>query len=227
TAKKFEIQRPDQAAAGIPDVDISITTRELARLIRKVGIDFRALPDETFDDPMGESTGAGVIFGATGGVMEAALRMAVEKLSGQKLEKLDFTEVRGTKGIKEASYTVAGKEVKVAVASGLANAKVIMDQIRAGTAPWTFVEIMCCEGGCVCGGGQPQVHAEVRNFTDVKALRAGVLYRNDAAKPLRKSQDNPSILKLYSEYFGGATNFGCEKAHHILHTSYVTRKINA
>ena len=226
TAKKFEIQRPGQEAAGIPDVDISITTRELARLIRKVGIDFRSLPDEDFDSPLGESTGGAVIFGATGGVMEAALRMAVEKISGETLENVEFHDVRGTKGIKEATYNVAGKEIKVAVASGTANAKVLMDQIRAGTAPWTFVEVMCCPGGCVCGGGQPQVHADVRNFQDIKALRAAALYRNDAAKAIRKSHENPSIKKLYAEFFGGEGNFGCEKAHHILHTHYVPRSIN-
>lgn len=149
TAKKFEIGRDDQNAAGVPDVDISITTRELARLIRKVGIDFRILPDEGFDDPLGESTGAAVIFGATGGVMEAALRTAVEKLTGEELENVEFTDVRGTEGIKEAVYHVAGMDVKVAVASGLSNAKVLMDKIRAGEADYHFIEIMCCPGGCV------------------------------------------------------------------------------
>lgn len=223
TAKKFEIGREDQNAAGVPDVDISITTRELARLIRKVGIDFRSLPDEGFDDPLGESTGAGVIFGATGGVMEAALRTAVETLTGEKLEKVEFMEVRGTEGTKEATYHVAGMDVKVAVASGLSNARVIMDKIRAGEADYHFVEIMCCPGGCVNGGGQPQVHADVRNFTDVRAIRAKALYDNDAAKTLRKSHENPSIQKLYKEYLGEP---GSEKAHHILHTTYVKRSIN-
>ena len=223
TAKKFEIRRDDQDAAGVPDVDISITTRELARLIRKVGIDFRSLPDEGFDDPLGESTGAGVIFGATGGVMEAALRTAVEKLTGEPLEKVEFMEVRGTDGIKEATYNVAGMDVKVAVASGLSNAKIIMDKVRSGEADYHFIEIMCCPGGCVNGGGQPQVHADVRNFTDVKALRAKALYDNDVAKPLRKSHENPSIQKLYSEYLGEP---GSEKAHHILHTTYVKRTVN-
>jgi len=223
TAKKFEIGRPDQDAAGVPDVDISITTRELARLIKKVGIDFRSLPDEGFDDPLGESTGAAVIFGATGGVMEAALRTAVETITGETLEKVEFHEVRGTEGIKEAEYEVGGMKVKVAVASGLSNAKVIMDKIRAGEADYTFVEIMCCPGGCVNGGGQPQVHADVRNFTDVRAIRAKVLYDNDAAKPIRKSHENPSIKRVYDEYLG---HYGSEKAHHILHTSYVERSIN-
>ena len=223
TAKKFEIGREDQNAAGVPDVDISITTRELARLIRKVGIDFRSLPEEGFDDPLGESTGAGVIFGATGGVMEAALRTAVEELTGEELEKVEFMEVRGTEGIKEAVYHVAGMDVKVAVASGLSNAKIIMDKIRAGKADYHFVEIMCCPGGCVNGGGQPQVHADVRNFTDVRAIRAKVLYDNDAAKTLRKSHENPSIQRVYEEYLGEP---GSQKAHHILHTTYVKRSIN-
>ena len=223
TAKKFEVGRDDQNAAGVPDVDISITTRELARLIRKVGIDFRSLPNEGFDDPLGESTGAGVIFGATGGVMEAALRTAVETLTGEELENVEFHEVRGTEGIKEATYNVAGMDVKVAVASGLTNAKVIMDKIRAGEADYHFVEIMCCPGGCVNGGGQPQVHADVRNFEDVRAIRAKVLYDNDAAKTLRKSHENPSIQRVYEEYLGEP---GSEKAHHILHTTYVERRIN-
>ncbi len=223
TAKKFEIGRDDQAAAGVPDVDISLTTRELARLIRKVGIDFRSLPDEGFDDPLGESTGAGVIFGATGGVMEAALRTAVETLTGEELSDVEFTEVRGTDGIKEAAYHVAGMDVKVAVASGLSNAKQILEKVRAGEADYHFIEIMCCPGGCVNGGGQPQVHADVRNFEDIRAIRAKVLYDNDAAKELRKSHDNPSIKKLYDEYLGEP---GSEKAHHILHTSYVKRTVN-
>lgn len=223
TAKKFELQREDQDAAGIPDVDYSMTTRELARLIRKVGINFRSLPEEGFDDPLGESTGAAVIFGATGGVMEAALRTAVETLTGEPLEQVEFMEVRGTEGIKEATYNVAGMDVKVAVASGLSNARVIMDKIRAGEADYHFVEIMCCPGGCVNGGGQPQVHADVRNFEDVKALRAKALYDNDKAKGLRKSHENPSIQTLYREYFGEP---GSEKAHHILHTTYVERSIN-
>ncbi len=223
TAKKFEINREDQNAAGVPDVDISITTRELARLIRKVGIDFKSLPEEGFDDPLGESTGAGVIFGATGGVMEAALRTAVEKLTGEELESVDFTEVRGTEGIKEAAYHVAGMDVRVAVASGLSNAKQIMDKVRAGEADYHFIEIMCCPGGCVNGGGQPQVHADVRNYADVRAIRAKALYDNDAAKTFRKSHENPSIQKIYAEYLGEP---GSEKAHHILHTSYVERSIN-
>ena len=223
TAKKFELTREDEDAAGVPDVDISITTRELARLIRKLGIDFCSLPEEGFDDPLGESTGAGVIFGATGGVMEAALRTAVETLTGEELASVEFTEVRGTAGIKEATYHVAGMDIHVAVASGLSNAKIIMDRIRSGESQYHFVEIMCCPGGCVNGGGQPQVHGNVRNFTDVRAIRAKVLYDNDAAKTLRKSHENPSIRRLYEEFLGEP---GSEKAHHLLHTTYVERSVN-
>ena len=223
TAKKFEIGRPDQDAAGVPDVDISITTRELARMIKRLGIDFTSLGEEGFDDPLGESTGAGVIFGATGGVMEAALRTAVETLTGEEISNVEFNEVRGTEGIKEAVYHVAGMDIKVAVASGVTNAKIIMDKIRAGEADYHFVEIMCCPGGCVNGGGQPQVPGYIRNFTDVRAVRAKALYKNDEKKAIRKSHENPSIKKLYEEFLGQP---GSEKAHHILHTSYVKRSIN-
>ena len=223
TAKKFEIGRPDQSAAGVPDVDIAITTRELARLIKRVGLDFVNLPEEGFDDPLGESTGAAVIFGATGGVMEGALRTAVETLTGEELASLDFTDVRGTEGIKEASYNVAGLEVKVAVASGLGNAKALLEKVKSGEADYHFIEIMGCPGGCVNGGGQPQVPADVRNFVDVKALRAKALYDNDAANKIRKSHENPAVKKLYEEYLGHP---GSHKAHDILHTTYVKRTIN-
>ncbi|OUQ51126.1 NADH-dependent [FeFe] hydrogenase, group A6 [Lachnoclostridium sp. An118] len=223
TAKKFEIGREDQSAAGVPDVDIAITTRELARLIRRCGISFTDLPDEKFDDPMGESTGAAVIFGATGGVMEAALRTAVETLTGEELAKLDFTDVRGTEGVKEASYNVAGMDIRVAVASGLANARTLLNKVKSGEVQYHFIEIMGCPGGCVNGGGQPQVSGEVRNFTDVRAIRAGVLYRNDEAKAIRKSHENPAIKKLYEEYLGEP---GSHKAHEYLHTTYVKRTIN-
>ena len=223
TAKKFEIVRPDECGTGYPDVDYVITTRELARMIKRARITFETLPDEAFDDPCGESTGAGVIFGATGGVMEAALRTAVEKLTGETLPRLDFEEVRGTQGIKEASYSVAGLEVKVAVASGLANARRLMEMVRSGEKNYTFIEIMACSGGCVNGGGQPRQPAYVRNTVDIRALRAGVLYRNDAKKAIRKSHENPSIIKLYNEYLGSPNS---HKAHKLLHTTYVERKIN-
>ncbi len=223
TAKKFEVGRDDQNASGYPDVDIAITTRELARMIRRMGLKFTELPDEDFDDPLGTSTGAGVFFGATGGVMEAALRTAVEKLTGKELENLDFTEVRGVDGIKEASYDVAGMNVKVAVASGLGNAKKLLEKVKSGEAEYHFIEIMGCPGGCVNGGGQPQVPGSVRNTVDIRAERAKALYSQDAAMPLRKSHENPAIIKLYEEYLGKP---GSHKAHEILHTTYVKRKIN-
>ena len=220
TAKKFEIGRDDESAAGVPDVDISITTRELARMIDRAGIRFTALPDEEFDMPLGEDTGAAVIFGATGGVMEAALRTANDVLTGKDNGNVDFEEVRGMGGLKEASYNIAGLEVKVAVASGLTAANYVMSKIKEGTAPWTFVEIMCCPGGCINGGGQPIVPASVRNFEDYRAKRASVLYGIDKAAALRKSHENPMVKKIYEEYFG---TFGSHKAHEILHTTYVAR----
>jgi len=223
TAKKYEIGREDQSAAGVPDVDISITTRELARMIDRIGLDFLSLPDEEFDDPLGRSTGAGVIFGATGGVMEAALRTAVETLTGKELPNLEFTDVRGTKGIKEATYHVAGMDINVAVASGLANAKELLEQVKSGEKNYHFIEIMGCPGGCVNGGGQPKQPASVRNFTDIKALRAKALYTIDANMPLRKSHDNPSVKQLYKEYLEKP---GSKKAHEILHTTYVKRVVN-
>jgi len=223
TAKKFEIGRPDQSAAGVPDVDYAMTTRELARMIKRLGIRFNELPDEGFDDPLGESTGAAVIFGATGGVMEAALRTAVETLTGEELPNPDFVDVRGTKGIKEATYNVAGMDVKVAVASGLGNARQLLEKVKAGEADYHFIEIMGCPGGCVNGGGQPQVSGTVRNTVDVQGIRAKVLYDNDAAKTIRKSHENPSIKKVYEEYFGEP---GSHKAHEVLHTTYVKRSVN-
>ena len=224
TAKKFEIGRDDQDANGLPDVDIALTTRELARMIKKAGIRFNDLPeDEEYDHPLGDHSGAGVIFGATGGVMEAALRTAVETLTGEELKALDFKEVRGTAGIKEATYPVAGMDVKVAVASGLSNAKILLDKIRKGEADYQFIEIMACPGGCVNGGGQPQVPGYVRNTVDVRAKRASVLYDLDQKATIRKSHEVPEIKKLYEEFLGKP---GSEKAHHLLHTSYVKREVN-
>lgn len=220
TAKKFEIGREHEDAAGVPDVDIVLTTRELGRMIDRAGLQFLKLPNEQFDNPLGISTGAAVIFGATGGVMEAALRTAVETLTGEELQSLDFTEVRGTKGIKEATYHVAGMDVKVAVASGTANAKELLDKVKNGEADYHFIEIMGCPGGCVNGGGQPQQPGPVRNTVDIRALRAKVLYDLDSAMPIRKSHENPAIKELYATYFGKP---GSEKAHHVLHTGYVKR----
>ncbi len=222
TAKKFEIGRDDQSAAGVPDVDIAITTRELARMIQRAGLNFNALPDEEFDSPLGEDTGAAVIFGATGGVMEAALRTANDWLTGNDNTDIDFTAVRGTMGLKQASVNIAGNELKVAVASGAAAAKVVMDQLKAGNpAGWTFIEIMGCPGGCVNGGGQPIQPQSVRDTVDLKAVRAKALYDQDAAMALRKSHESPVVKKLYEEWYDG---FGGHKAHHDLHTSYVARK---
>ena len=223
TAKKFEITRPDEDGAGVPDVDISITTRELARMIKKARINFTALPDEKFDDPMGESTGAAVIFGATGGVMEAALRTAYEILTGEELADVNFTAVRGIEGVKEATVKVGDLDVNVAVCSGTANAKALLEKVRSGEKTYHFIEVMCCPGGCVNGGGQPQQPGWVRNQIDLRAERAKALYGNDAAKAIRKSHENPSVKKLYEEYLGEP---GSEKAHHLLHTTYVARKIN-
>lgn len=222
TAKKFEAGRDDQSAAGVPDVDIALTTRELARMIDRAGIMFTELPDSEFDAPLGTATGAGVIFGATGGVMEAALRTAVETLTDTKLDDqtMEFHDVRGTEGIKEASYQVGDLNVKVAVASGLANAKKLLTDIREGKAEYHFVEIMACPGGCVNGGGQPIQPASVRNFTDLKALRAAALYAEDRNLPYRKSHDNPIIKEVYDNYFGKP---GSHKAHEVLHTTYVKR----
>ncbi len=221
TAKKFEIGRDDQNAAGVPDVDYSLTTRELGRMIERAGINFLGLADEKFDDPLGLSTGAAVIFGATGGVMEAALRTAVYTLTGEN--PIDFPEVRGTEGIKEATYNVAGMDVKVAVASGLANAKELLEKVQNGEADYHFIEIMGCPGGCVNGGGQPQVAMGIRNFVDIRAERAKVLYNIDAEMPVRQSHENPAIKALYDEFLEKP---GSHKAHELLHTTYVKRSIN-
>lgn len=221
TAKKFEIGRDDQSAAGVPDVDYALTTRELGRMIERAGINFLGLEDEKFDDPLGISTGAGVIFGATGGVMEAALRTAVYTLTGEN--PIDFPEVRGTEGIKEAEYDVAGTKVKVAVASGLANARELLEKVQKGEADYQFIEIMGCPGGCVNGGGQPQVAMGIRNFVDIREKRAKVLYDIDAAMPVRQSHENPAIKEIYNTFFEKP---GSHKAHEVLHTTYVKRSIN-
>ena len=220
TAKKYEVQRDHQNAAGVPDVDVAITTRELARMIKQAGIDFRALDDAKFDDPFDIGSGAGAIFGATGGVMEAALRTAAEVLEGKKLEKLEFEDVRGTAGIKKATYKLGGAEIKVAVVSGTANAKKLLNAIKFGEEKVDFIEIMACPGGCVNGGGQPTQPAVVRNNVDLKTLRASVLYTADKNLDVRKSHENSAVKKLYDEYFGEP---GSHKAHEILHTKYVKR----
>lgn len=220
TAKKFEKGRADQSAAGVPDIDYALTTRELAKLIKRCGIIFDQLPDEEFDAPFGIGSGAGLLFGATGGVMEAALRTVYELVVGKEAPSLDFTEVRGTKGIKEATYDVGGIKVKVAVASGLANARKIMEDVRAGKADYHFIEIMSCPGGCVNGGGQPIKSAFVRNNEDVKAVRAKAIYDTDKNMKLRKSHENEAIKQIYSEYFGEPNS---HRAHEVLHTKYAPR----
>lgn len=222
TAKKFEVGRDDQNAAGVADVDIALTTRELGRLIERAGIDFVNLPDEEFDPTLDIATGAGVIFGATGGVMEAALRTAADAISGKSLDNVEYKEVRGTDGIKEAVYNVEGTDIKVAIASGLSNANVLLKKIRNGEADYHFIEIMCCPGGCVNGGGQPIQPASVKNFNDLKSMRAKVLYDKDANMSIRKSHESPVIEMLYDEYLEKP---GSHKAHKVLHTSYVKREM--
>ena len=223
TAKKFEVQREDMSAAeGCVDVDVALTTRELARMIGRAGIKFTSLPDEEFDCPLGVDTGAAVIFGATGGVMEAALRTANDVLTGKDNSEIEFHEVRGTEGLKEATYNIAGMDIKVCVASGAANAKTVMEKIASGEADWTFVEIMGCPGGCVNGGGQPIQPQHVRDTVDLKAVRAKALYDQDTKMEMRKSHLNPVIKEVYDNYFKGG--YGCHAAHHALHTSYKGRK---
>ncbi len=219
-AKKFEASRPEMEVNKLRDVDAVISTRELAKMIKESGILFNKLPDEKFDNPFEEASGAGVIFGATGGVMEAALRTVVEILEGKSLDKLEFDAIRGTEGIKEATLTVAGTEVKVAVVSGLGNARKLLNDIRDGKANYHFVEIMACPGGCVTGGGQPIVDSQTRMDVDVKTLRAAALYSEDKNLPIRKSHENPDIKLLYSEFLEKP---GSHKAHELLHTHYTKR----
>jgi NADP-reducing hydrogenase subunit HndD len=224
TAKKFEKTRPELSHDGLPDVDAVLTTRELGKLIRRAGIRFTKLPDEDFDyDIVGDYSGAGVIFGASGGVMEAALRTAAAVLNGKELEHVELKDVRGLDGIKEATYNLGGLEVKVAVAHGMKNAKVLLDQIRDGKSPYTFIEIMGCPGGCVAGGGQPYVKPcflpnEDDNILDTyKAKRAAALYREDEGRPVRVSHKNPQIIDLYKEFLGEPNS---HLAHELLHTHY-------
>ena len=228
TAKKYEKDRPEMESNGLRDVDAVLTTRELGKLIKRAGIRFEKLPDEEFDnDIVGEYTGAGVIFGATGGVMEAALRTAGAILTGKELEKVELTEVRGLEGIKEATYNLGGTEVKVAVAHGMKNAKVLLDQIRKGESPYHFIEIMGCPGGCVAGGGQPYVRPCFLPKEDIDILdtyrdkRAAALYREDEGKSIRVSHKNPQIIELYKDFLGEPNS---HKSHELLHTTYKARE---
>jgi len=221
TAKKFEAERLDHTAVeGLADIDVALTVRELARMIKKSGITFTTLEDGEFDAPFGLGSGAGTIFGATGGVMEAALRTASEVLTGKALENLEFSGVRGVEGIKEATYNIAGNEIKVAVTSGLANARLVLDMVKSGEKKYDFIEIMACPGGCVNGGGQPIQPASVRNNVDIRALRAEGLYKDDVNLPVRKSHENLDVKKLYDDYLDKP---GSHKAHEILHTAYTVR----
>lgn len=222
TAKKFEANRPELGHDGMADVDYVLTTRELARMIKEAGIDFVNLPDEDFDSLMGESTGAAVIFGATGGVMEAALRTAYEAITGKTLEDVNFTAVRGMDGIKEASVKIGDLDVNVAVASSTGKASELLEMVKKGEKNYTFIEIMGCPGGCVNGGGQPIVSSQIRNWTDIRPLRAKALYDEDASKKLRKSHENPEIKQIYEEYLGKPNG---HKSHELLHTTYEKREL--
>lgn len=228
TAKKYEKDRPELSHNGLKDVDAVLTTRELGRLIRRAGIMFNQLPNEEFDnDIVGNYTGAGVIFGVTGGVMEAALRTAISVLTGKDPERVELTEVRGFNGIKEAFYQLNGKQINIAVASGMRNAKVLLDDIRAGKSKYQFIEIMCCPGGCVAGGGQPYVrncflpNEDVDILDTYKQKRANALYKEDRSRPERLSHRNPQIQKLYSDFLGEPNS---HLAHELLHTTYTARE---
>ena len=220
TAKKFESARDEMEYGGLRDVDAVITTRELAKMIKESGIQFTRLADEDFDNPFSEASGAGVIFGATGGVTEAALRTVYEIVEKKPLDKVEFEAVRGTDGIKEATVTLGGKDVRVAIAHGLGNARALLEAIRNGEKSYEFVEIMACPGGCVTGGGQPICHSKTYMDVDVKAERAKALYSEDARLSIRKSHENPDVKKLYEEFLEKP---GSHIAHELLHTHYVAR----
>ena len=220
-AKKFESKRPEMKNEELWNVDNVITTRELSRMIKQANIEFENLEESQFDDPMGEATGAGAIFGTTGGVMEAALRTAQDTLTGKDLPQIDFEEVRGGEGIKKAIVNIGGKDIKVVAASGLKNAQIILEEIKSGKADYQFVEIMACPGGCIMGGGQPIKSSKIRREIDVRALRANALYKIDEKSTIRKSHENPVIKKLYEEFLQEP---GSNIAHKLLHTQYHERK---
>ena len=224
TAKKFEIARPEFGRDGYRDVDANLTTRELARMIRQAGLDFVHLPEEEFDDMLGESSGAGVIFGVTGGVMEAALRTVVDVLTGEDMPRLEYDDVRGLEGIKEATVSVNGTDIKVAIVHGTANAAKLLNAIRAGEKTYHFIEVMGCPGGCVTGGGQPIVDARTRYYVDPRAARAAATYSEDESMAIRKSHKNPAVQKLYAEFLGEPNS---HIAHELLHTTYVDRSKEA
>ena len=218
-AKKYECDRDEFKTDGNPDVDYSLSTRELARLIKRANIGFQLVPDSEFDNPLGASTGAGVIFGTSGGVMEAALRSVYEIYTGKKLEHVEFESVRGTEGVRRASIDLNGFELKVGIAHGLGNARRLLNEIREGKNEYHVIEIMACPGGCIGGGGQPMHHGNA----EILQARTRALYAEDAAKPLRKSHENPFIQQLYEEYLGKPMS---EKAHALLHTHYFNKSVN-
>ena len=220
TAKKFECERPELNATGYPDVDAVITTVELAKMIKQAGIMFENLADEVFDEPFGEATGAATIFGNSGGVMEAAVRTVAEILEGKTIDKIEYEEVRGNETIKEAELTIAGQQVKIAVVSGLGNARKLMELVREGKVDYKFIEVMACPGGCIMGGGQPRKIVKEKAGVDVRAERRKALYEEDKRLPLRKSHQNPYIKQVYDEFLEKP---GSEKAHHLLHTHYTER----
>lgn len=220
TAKKFEAQREEMQSGGHKDVDVVLTTRELARMIKEAGIDFVNLPDEQFDSPMGEGSGAGAIFGATGGVMEAALRTVAEIL-GSKDPNIEYNAVRGVQGVKEATLKLGETTVKAAVVHGLSNARKILDKVKNGEK-YDFIEIMGCPGGCVTGGGQPIVSSKDRIGRDIRVERASAIYNADKDLPIRKSHENPVIQQLYKEFLGEPCG---HKSHDLLHTHYHEREI--
>lgn len=220
TAKKSEIQYGCDALEGMRDTDAVLTVRSLARMIRVMGINFPKLKNGKFDDLIGESSGAGVIFGASGGVMEAALRTVADVVTGEDLKEIDYKQVRGTKGIKEATLNLKGKEVKVCAVSGLANAKKVLEDVKSGKKQYHFIEIMCCPGGCVNGGGTPYVDYDKITRDEVVKLRSKALYKNDAKKEIRKSHKNPSIIKIYNDFLEKPNS---HKAHELLHRTYKKR----
>lgn len=220
TAKKYEASRPEMGRNGQQDVDIVLTTRELIKLIKYVGLSLTELPESDFDSPLGVGSGAGAIFGATGGVMEAALRTVYEKVTGKTLKKLEFTAVRGFECIKEATVTINGRDIRLAVVHTLKNARKIMEQVKKGISPYDFIEVMACPGGCIGGGGQP-----IGTTNAIRQKRMAALYEIDKNMPLRKSHENPEIITLYKDFLGEPLS---EKAHELLHTTYtkVTKPYN-
>jgi len=217
-AKKYEAARPELGSDGMQNVDYVISTREAAKMIKEAGINFVNLPDEDFDNPLGESTGASIIFGATGGVIEAALRTACDWLTGESLEEIDYHQLRGLEGIREGSVKIGDKEFKIGIAHGLGNARKLLEDIRAGKTEYHAIEIMACPGGCIGGGGQPYHQGD----SEIIKKRAAAIYREDMGKTKRKSHENVNVMKLYDEYLG--EHYG-EKAHKLLHTKYQKREL--